>query len=117
MKLFCKHEYKYYHTDPDYGIFKSDWMYIDAAYCFVCVKCGKTEIVFQEFIEKRLKEKEKEFKKLEILGKLPSLNNESSLYLSPYSGVGSAYCGLHVTDVLNYYKKVYNVDLKQLPNN
>lgn len=64
-KLFCKHEYEYFHKDRYYSFPSA---YPHDQYHYVCKKCEKTSVIQERALEEFLIRTSKKVKKEEALG-------------------------------------------------
>lgn len=117
MKLFCKHEYAYYNTRRENSIFGSDYLYQPAIYYFVCKKCGKKKHVYQSTVEYDIEKERDRYKKLCTMNKEYEFSQSSELTIKPYIGISRLYQGNYVSKILSDYKELFNLDLRQLPDN
>ena len=106
-KLFCKHQYKYYHTTEKclpLGVYP---YYV---FQFVCTKCGKTTEVWENDIEAEHEKLESSYKKYIALGGEPV---ESQELLVPRRGISTLYISSAATLLIDEYLK-RGIDLRQL---
>ena len=111
MKLFCKHEYKYFNTDVDARLFSIGFICKNG---FICKHCGKEIIITEDEIVYELKKEKNNMYKLRIMNKEYNYTNKKLTVMQGYTG--HQYEGEFVDFVLQKYKK-RGISLSELPHN
>lgn len=112
LKLFCKHEYKYFNTRE---VFVSGTIcFFVNKYDFVCKKCGKNITIDGDALSRLLEKEKGNMRKKQILNK-DYVYSSKKILIPKYIGT-YIYEGKFVDCVLQKYKK-YGIDLLELSTN
>lgn len=95
-KLFCKHDYHYFHEDEYLDFFSSHWY---TQWHYVCKNCGKTSTIKEDVLKDYSRRISKKVKKEEVFGKDNSMYKDMEFHLGCYTFRGkNAY----------YMKQIYS---------
>lgn len=107
MKLFCKHQYKYFNITEKFD------GYFYYVFEFCCTKCGKVKRISEYEIQDVLNNAKSKYNKYIAMGSAKDLDDASLILPNSYYDSNLVYKGKYVSIVLEEYRKK-GIDLKEI---